>query len=256
MQFYRMIGIIYLRFINCGNAPFAEAWILQIHGDSADLCGGGRSDDKGESCKLGAKARLAVLGGTFDPVHYGHLIAAEHARAEVGIDKVIFIPAGAPPHKNVLGVTEGEHRCRMLELAIADNPAFETSPLEVRRPGFSYSIDTMRSLQSVFPDSVIYFIMGADALLTIDTWKDYLQLAALCRFIVVTRPGFVIQRKHPVLAALPEGWWQNMKQVEIPALDISSTDIRSRVARGKTIKYLLPSQVEQYILQNNLYQGE
>ncbi|MGI6434308.1 MAG: nicotinate-nucleotide adenylyltransferase [Syntrophomonadaceae bacterium] len=202
-----------------------------------------------------AGTKLAVMGGTFDPVHYGHLIAAEHARVEVGIDKVIFIPAGTPPHKDVTEVSEWEHRCRMLQLAIADNPAFELSSLEVRRPGFSYTIDTIRCLQSVFPNSRIYFIMGADALLTIDTWKDYLQLTVLCRFIVVTRPNFIIQRSHPVLAALPDEWWQHMKQVEIPALDISSTDIRQRVAGKKTIKYLLPDQVEQYIFQNNLYRG-
>lgn len=195
------------------------------------------------------------MGGTFDPVHYGHLIAAEHARAEVGIDRVIFIPTGTPPHKDAAAVTEWEHRCRMLQLAIADNQAFELSSLEARRPGFSYTIDTIRCLRTLYPNSTIYFMMGADALLTIDTWKDYLQLMALCRFIVVTRPNFIIERSHPVLAALPDEWWQHMKQVEIPALDISSTDIRRRAASGKTIKYLLPAQVEKYISQNNLYRG-
>lgn len=205
---------------------------------------------------MGARGKLAVIGGTFDPVHYGHLIAAEHSRVEIGIDRVIFIPAGIPPHKDTTEISEWEHRYRMLKLAIADNPAFELSSLEVKRPGFSYTVDTVRHLQSVYPDSIIYFIMGADALLTIDTWKDYLQLAVSCRFIVVTRPNFIIRPSHPVLATLPEKWWEDMRQVQIPALDISSTDIRHRVADGRTIKYLLPERVEQYICQNNLYRGE
>jgi nicotinate-nucleotide adenylyltransferase len=98
-------------------------------------------------------------------------------------------------------------------------------------------------------------MMGNDALLTIDTWKDYRQLIELCYFVVVTRPNYTIERSHPVLAALPDDWWQQMKQVEIPGMDISSTDIRRRVAGGKTIKYLLPNAVEKYILQNNLYRG-
>ncbi len=199
--------------------------------------------------------KLAVIGGTFDPVHYGHLIAAEHARVELGIDKVIFIPTGRPPHKANETVTDWEHRCKMLQLALEDNPAFKLSALEGPQRGISYTIDTIRRLRSINPDSTIYFMMGNDALLTIDTWKDYRQLIELCYFVVVTRPNYTIERSHPVLAALPDDWWQQMKQVEIPGMDISSTDIRRRVAGGKTIKYLLPNAVEKYILQNNLYRG-
>lgn len=205
---------------------------------------------------MDVKSTLAVMGGTFDPVHYGHLIAAEYARAKVGLDRVIFVPAGIPPHKDTTEVSDWEHRYQMLKLAIAGNPAFEISRLEVQRGGFSYTIDTMRCLQSVYPKSTIYFILGSDSLLSIDTWKDYMQLATLCSFIVVTRPNFVIERSHPVLATLPAVMWQNMKQVQIPALDISSTDIRQRIAAKKTIKYLLPGQVEDYIYLNNLYRGE
>lgn len=202
-----------------------------------------------------ANNKLAVIGGTFDPVHYGHLIAAEHARVELGIDKVVFIPSARPPHKANEMVTDWEHRYRMLQLAIVDNPAFEISSLEGPQRGISYTIDTIRSLQSVNSDRKIHFVMGTDALLTIDTWKDYRQLIDLCCFVVVTRPNYTIERSHPVLAALPEHWWQQMKQVEIPLIDISSTDIRRRVARGKTIKYLVPDSVQEYIVQNNLYQG-
>ncbi|MGI6469605.1 MAG: nicotinate-nucleotide adenylyltransferase [Syntrophomonadaceae bacterium] len=199
--------------------------------------------------------KLAVIGGTFDPVHYGHLIAAEHARVELGIDKVVFIPSARPPHKANEKVTDWEHRCRMLQLAIEDNPAFEISSLEGPQRGISYTIDTIHSLQKANPERKIYFVMGADALLTIDTWKDYRQLIDLCCFVVVTRPNYTLDRSHPVLAALPEHWWQQMKQVEIPLMDISSTDIRRRVASGKTIRYLLPDAVREYILQNNLYRG-
>lgn len=200
-------------------------------------------------------AKLAVIGGTFDPVHYGHLIAAEHARVQLGIDRVIFVPTGRPPHKASQTVTEWGHRYRMLQLAIEDNRSFEISSLEEPQRGTSYTIDTIRRMQNLDPQSVIYFLMGADALLTIDTWKDYQQLIDLCCFVVVTRPHYVIERSHPVLAALPDKWWEEMRQVEIPGMDISSTDIRRRVAAGKTIKYLLPGQVEEYIRENNLYRG-
>lgn len=202
-----------------------------------------------------SSAKLAVIGGTFDPVHYGHLIAAEHARVQLGIDKVMFIPTGRPPHKTSQAVTEWGHRYRMLQLAIEDNQAFEISSLEEPGRGTSYTIDTIRRMQNLNSHSMIYFLMGADALLTIDTWKDYQQLIALCGFVVVTRPHYVIERSHPVLAALPDKWWEEMRQVEIPGMDISSTDIRHRVAAGKTIKYLLPGLVEQYIRDNNLYRG-
>ncbi len=204
---------------------------------------------------MDAGAKLAVIGGTFDPIHYGHLIAAEHARVQLGIDKVLFIPTGRPPHKTSQAVTAWEHRLRMLQLATSDNPAFGISSLEEPKGEFSYSIDTIRRLRSLNPASLIYFLMGADALLTIDTWKDYQQLITLCCFVVVTRPNYVIDRSHPVLNTLPDEWWQEMRQVEIPAMDISSTDIRSRVAAGKTIKYLLPRQVEEYIYDHDLYRG-
>lgn len=202
-----------------------------------------------------AGAKLAVIGGTFDPVHYGHLIAAEHARVQLDIDKVIFIPTGRPPHKISQAVTDWEHRLMMLQLATSDNPAFEISSLEEPGRGFSYTIDTIHRLRSLNPATAIYFLMGADALLTIDTWKDYQHLIALCSFVVVTRPQYVIDRSNPVLAVLPEEWWLQMRQVEIPAMDISSTDIRRRVAAGKTIKYLLPGLVEEYIFANDLYRG-
>ncbi len=202
-----------------------------------------------------AGAKLAVIGGTFDPVHYGHLIAAEHARVQLDIDKVIFIPTGRPPHKISQAVTDWEHRLMMLQLATSDNPAFEISSLEEPGRGFSYTIDTIHRLRSLNPATAIYFLMGADALLTIDTWKDYQQLIALCSFVVVTRPQYVIDRSNPVLADLPEEWWLQMRQVEIPAMDISSTDIRRRVAAGRTIKYLLPGLVEEYIFANDLYRG-
>ena len=198
---------------------------------------------------------LGVIGGTFDPVHHGHLIAAEYARYELGMNRVMFVPAGHPPHKQAEGISCWEHRYRMMELAIQENEYFEISPMENLRMGYSYTVDTIEYLKQTHPDSSVYFIMGADSLLTIDTWKDYRRLTQLCRFVVVTRPGYLIQRTHPALVELPEAWWKTMCQVEIPAVDISSTNIRERVAAGKPIRYLLPMAVEQYIQDHNLYRG-
>jgi len=196
---------------------------------------------------------LGILGGTFDPVHYGHLIAAEYARHEYKLEKVIFMPAARPPHKELTEVLDSNHRYEMVKRAIAGNPAFVLSNLEMKRTGNSYTIDTIRYLISEYPETAIFFIMGADSLLTMMTWKDYQTLAQLCQFVVVTRPGYVIQKDDPVLEQLPSELWDNVHFLPIPGLDISSSDIRQRVAAGRPIKYLLPSDVEEYIMETGLY---
>lgn len=204
------------------------------------------------------RASLGLIGGTFNPIHNGHLLAAEYARCEFGLQEVIFVPAARPPHKEGQKIIDGETRCRMVALAIKDNPHFRVSTLELERPGPSYTIDTMGYYQQHYPDTRIYFIMGADSLLLMETWKDVDKLAGSGKFIVVTRPGYKVDWVQPPLAHLPSALWKNLQFLEIPGLDISSSDIRRRIAQGKSIKYLLPPQVEEYIYSRQLYaqQGE
>jgi nicotinate-nucleotide adenylyltransferase len=199
---------------------------------------------------------LGIMGGTFDPVHYGHLIAAEYARHEFKLEQVVFIPAARPPHKEIEQVLDSNDRYEMVRRAIKGNPAFAISDLEMKRTGKSYTIDTIRYFLQKYPEKALFFIMGADSLLTMATWKEYRTLARLCQFVVVTRPGYVIDQSEPVLKQLPSVLWKNVHLLPIPALDISSSDIRERVAAGRPIKYLLPADVEQYIVETGLYRGQ
>lgn len=196
---------------------------------------------------------IGILGGTFDPVHYGHLIAAEYARHEYGLERVLFIPAGNPPHKTAEAVTAQKHRFKMLQLAVQDNPAFALSPLEFQKKAVSYTVDTIEELKTTYAGAALHFIMGADSLLLFHTWKDYQRLADLCGFIVVTRPGYSLKQNEEALKKVPARLWGHLRQLEIPGLDISSSDIRARIAAGKPVKYLLPPSVEEYIRGNCLY---
>ncbi|MDD2587107.1 MAG: nicotinate-nucleotide adenylyltransferase [Syntrophomonadaceae bacterium] len=202
------------------------------------------------------KSSFGILGGTFDPIHYGHLIAAEYARCEFNLTRVIFMPAARPPHKQLEYVLAEEHRYKMVELAIKNNPAFEVSSLEMDREGYSYTVDTIEYFLKNCPEQEIYFIMGADSLLFMDTWKEYERLATLCKFVVVTRPGYILDKRDKRLQHLPSGLWNNIRGLQIPGLDISSSDIRKRAAEGRPIKYLLPPGVEEYIDYHYLYREE
>jgi nicotinate-nucleotide adenylyltransferase len=198
--------------------------------------------------------RFAIMGGTFDPIHYGHLVAAEAALDSFSLEQVLFVPSGNPPHKKEYPVTEARHRYLMTILAVATNPHFEVSTVEMDRPGYSYAIDTVAEFHKIYgPDTEIYFITGADAILEILTWKNVDSLMELCQFIAATRPGTNLDELHGFLDKLPENLRRRIHLMEVPALAISSTDIRKRVAQGRTIKYLLPESVEQYIAKNNLY---
>lgn len=198
---------------------------------------------------------IGILGGTFDPIHNGHLLAAEWAREAFTLDELIFIPAARPPHKDLQGVLESRHRYRMVELAIEDNPDFSVSPIELERAGYSYTVDTISHYVQTYPGIKIHFIIGVDALQIISTWKDLDRLLTLCRFTVVTRPGYELDKKAACFQSVPPEIWEQTDFLPIPALEISSSDIRRRVANGKTIKYLLPAKVEKYIKDNSLYQG-
>lgn len=197
--------------------------------------------------------RIGIMGGTFDPIHYGHLVAAEGARHRFQLDKVIFIPAGHPPHKTGRQITGAHHRWIMTELAVASNAYFDTSTLEVDRPGYSYTIDTVGEMRRLFPEAELYFITGADAVLEILGWKQVDELLSMCHFIAATRPGYPLGNLQKKLAGIAADQIRQITSMEVPALAISSTDIRRRVGEGRPIKYLLPEQVESYILNRGLY---
>ncbi len=203
---------------------------------------------------------VGIMGGTFDPIHLGHLVTAEEARQQFGLDSVIFVPSGHPPHKNSQKVSDMEHRYLMTVLAVITNPHFTVSRVEIERSlkGPTYTVDTVKWFQNYFgPKTQVYFITGADAMLDILTWKDYEHLLDTCRFIAASRPGYSFSRLRKTLdKSISSGATilDRVSYLEIPAMAISSTDIRERVRSGKTIKYLTPEAVEQYIIKNRLWQ--
>jgi len=193
------------------------------------------------------RKRVGVMGGTFDPIHHGHLVAASEVAHRFALDEVVFIPTGQPNFKQHGGVTPAEHRYLMTVIATASNPRFTVSRLDIARPGVTYTVDTLRDLSAERPDADLYFITGADALETILEWKDVDELWDLAYFVAVTRPGHVLS-----IEGLPEG---AVAQVEIPALAISSTDCRERVRTGHPVWYLVPDGVAQHISKYQLYRS-
>lgn len=197
---------------------------------------------------------IGLMGGTFDPIHMGHLVTAEEARQQFLLDYVIFIPAGLPPHKEKKQVTPAEHRYLMTTLAVMSNPSFVVSRVEVDKEEPSYTIDTVRYFSTrCAPGTNLFFITGADAILDILTWKDYADLLRLCTFIAVSRPEYPLNKLGEITGKLSPELRTKIHLLEIPALAISSTFIRKRAALGKTIKYLTPEPVEQYIKKHGLY---
>lgn len=206
--------------------------------------------------ELGAEAsheyRLGIMGGTFDPIHYGHLVTAEQAREALALDLVLFMPAGRPAFKQDVDVTDAEDRYAMTLLATAVNPAFDASRFEIDREGITYTIDTLRALRERYPDNVkLFFITGADAILDLVTWRDAEQMAELATFIAATRPGYDIEQARARVVA--SGVPFDVRYIEIPALAISSTNIRERVREGKSVRYLTSESVIGYIRKNGLY---
>ncbi|MGH2659201.1 MAG: nicotinate-nucleotide adenylyltransferase [Actinomycetota bacterium] len=194
--------------------------------------------------------RLGVMGGTFDPIHNGHLLTAEEAAVQFGLDEVVFVPTGHPWMKEQKEVSAPEHRYLMSVIATASNPRFSVSRIEVDRAGPTYTVDTLRELKGLDGDKVdLFFVTGADAMLEILQWKDPEEILALAHFIAATRPGYDLTRfeaeaptRHP-----------NVSVMNIPALAISSTDIRKRVGEGRPIRYLVPEGVKSYIEKAGLY---
>ncbi len=199
--------------------------------------------------------KVGVLGGSFDPVHYGHLIAGEEVRSALQLSEVIFVPAGRPPHKLRKQITPAEERLAMLKLAIASNPVFRSSRVDIDRPGPHYTVDTISLLQEELGNEVdIYFIVGLDSLAEIATWYQPERLLQLCRLAAVTRPGYSgldVARLDPRIRAAAE----RIQIIPIPEVGISASDLRERVATGRPIKYQIPEAVEGYIYGQGLYRG-
>ncbi len=198
--------------------------------------------------------KLAIMGGTFDPIHIGHLMTAEEVRSEFDIDQVLFIPTGHPPHKDAEIVTDSEHRYLMTVLATVENPHFNVSRIEIDRPGKTYTIDTIKKIiESYGADLQIYFITGADAVHEILTWERVDELMKICEFVAVTRPGYKRRQLKAKVQELKESFECKVHYLEVPALAISSSDIRARVEKYKPIQYLVTQPVEQYIRKFKLY---
>ncbi len=198
---------------------------------------------------------IAVLGGTFDPVHLGHLIIAEQAYNSFSeIDKVLFMPAGIPPHKNIKEITEDKHRLNMLKKAIEDNTHFFYSSYELQKKGKAYTIDTLKEMQTKYPSKKIYFIIGADSLLEIYTWKQPEYLLKNAKFIVARRPDYSL--KEIFLNERFRPYRQFISLLDNSMIDISSSQIRNLIKEEKSIKYLTLPVVIDYIKKNKLYRGK
>lgn len=188
------------------------------------------------------------MGGTFDPIHHGHLVAASEVQAWFDLDEVVFVPTGDPWQKADRQVSPAEHRYLMTVVATASNPRFRVSRVDIDREGPTYTMDTLRDLSAEMPDAELFFITGADALADIFTWRDVNALFELAQFVGCTRPGY--EMDPSTLEAIPA---DRIQMIEIPALAISSTDCRQRTARGEPVWYLVPDGVVQYIAKHHLY---
>lgn len=216
-----------------------------------------------------SRKRIGLFGGTFNPIHWGHLRAAEQIQAKFGLEKVLFIPSYIPPHKQAADIAAPRDRFAMVRLAVAGHPGFCASPIEIRARQKSYSIITLGKIKKLYREAWMFFILGADAFLEIETWKSYESVLAQCQFIVVRRPGYrlvearksvpeefkkemiSIRRSEPISLAIMRS--HRIFFVDIPSLAISSTEVRWRIRKGQSILGLVPPAVEEYIKQKKLY---
>jgi nicotinate-nucleotide adenylyltransferase len=190
-------------------------------------------------------SRIGVMGGTFDPIHHGHLVAASEVADRFALDEVVFVPTGQPWQKTERLVSRAEDRYLMTVIATASNPRFSVSRVDIDRGGPTFTVDTLSDLHAALPDAELFFITGADALAQILSWRDVERVFRYAHFVGVTRPGYELGDDH-----LPDG---AVSLVEVPAMAISSTDCRARVAAGRPVWYLVPDGVVQYISKRNLY---
>lgn len=197
--------------------------------------------------------RLGVFGGTFDPPHVGHLVIAEQARVQLALDRVLFVPAGRPPHKDSAGVSPAEVRLEMVRAAVADNPAFAVSDIELRRSGPSFTVDTLASLRDEYSGAEMFCLVGSDTAVQLHTWHNPPRLYAMVTFAVLMRPGWPRGELDAWRAAQPVGARPRFHIVQVPLLDVASRDLRLKVAGGQSVRYLVPEPVRAVIERSRLY---
>lgn len=200
--------------------------------------------------------KIGIMGGTFDPIHNGHLIVAEYARTSLNLDKIIFMPSGKHPFKDNREITQPDKRMDMVSLAIESNPYFEISSIEIQRMGTTYTIDTILSLKENYKYDDMYFIIGTDIIMEIEKWKEFNKLINICSFALMSRVGEYGQDAVDKLKDLRSKYKIRIEEVKAPIIEISSTEIRQRIKDKISIKYLVPELVENYIFEHNLYKKE
>lgn len=201
-----------------------------------------------ENCK-----RIGILGGTFNPVHMGHLFMAEHARVEMELDMVLFIPTGVPYMKNSKEILPSDERMKMLDLSIASNPYFLTSDIEIKREGNTYSFETLEELHQLYPNAELFFLVGADCLFTIERWYQPQRIFDNCTLLAANRNDVPEKELLEKKQFLVNRFHAKVVLLDVPQIDISSTKVRENVKQGKSIRYMVTNQVHDYILQNNYY---
>ena len=196
--------------------------------------------------------KTAIMGGAFDPIHYGHLAAAQTVFDRLDVEKVVFMPLGDAAHKHMEGASAAD-RYEMTRLAVEDNEAFAVSDMEIRREGKTYTVDTIGEIRKQNPDIKLYFIMGADEIMSLESWRQPEVLLKMCSFAAVTRPGYSNEAVKAQAERLMHKYGCDIRFIEIPSLDISSSELRQRIKDSRSIKYLLPKETEEYIYSHNLY---
>lgn len=197
--------------------------------------------------------KIGIMGGTFDPIHYAHLATAEFIRIKYQLDKILFIPSGNPPHKTNRTIIDKYHRYNMVLLSTMTNEKFEVSSIEIDKDEKTYTVDTLRQLNIIYPDSELYFITGADAICDIESWRDVEENFKLATFIAATRPGISLLKAQDKIEKLREKYNANILTIYVPSLDISSTYIREQIKENNSVRYLIPENVEKYIYEKLLY---
>ncbi|MEO2013109.1 MAG: nicotinate-nucleotide adenylyltransferase [Fuerstiella sp.] len=197
--------------------------------------------------------KLGILGGTFDPVHYGHLLLAETCRQQLSLDQVRLVPAGSPPHKTGMNITDGHARADMLQLAVSGYPEFVVDRREIRREGQSFTVQTLADFRNDFAEAELFFLMGADSLRDIPTWREPNRIFELATIVAVNRPGLPEPTHSQVVDWIGDDLAKRVKSVAMPGTDISSTDLRQRVRDGQGLRFLVPRAVEAYLDQHEVY---
>ncbi|URN41100.1 nicotinate-nucleotide adenylyltransferase [Peptoniphilus genitalis] len=196
--------------------------------------------------------KYGIFGGSFNPIHYGHLMICEYIKEEMGLDKVIFIPTGNPPHKEL--ELSAEDRYEMVRLAISPNPDFEISDIETTRVKKSYTVDTIRELKKIYKEEKLYFLIGLDSLFQLKTWMKIGDLSQEIEFVVALRPGYLDKEEvNKEIDFLRENFGTKINLIKTPLYEISSTDLRDRIREGKSLRYLIPKKVLDYIEESGFY---